>query len=313
VALPADELTPVDPDESSMRSVLAALAANIVIATAKGVAAALTGSSALLAETLHTVADAGNEVFLYIAIRRSGREPDSTHPFGYGSERYYWALIAAIGMFAIGGAVSVWEGVRALVNPAALEDFWVGVAVLLVAVTLDGASRTVAIRALRVQARQRGVTVRALLRESPDPTVTTVYFEDTADVIGALLALLALVLHKLTGSAVPDALATIAIGGLLVYLALRLIRRNRQLLTNQAVPQRYIALMSDLIVAQAGIEELRSLDAVYLGPGQVLVVADVRMDPQLDADGVAGALTSARARIGEDVPAVARLYLTPVD
>jgi cation diffusion facilitator family transporter len=313
VALPADELTPVDPDESSMRSVLAALAANIVIATAKGVAAALTGSSALLAETLHTVADAGNEVFLYIAIRRSGREPDSTHPFGYGSERYYWALIAAIGMFAIGGAVSVWEGVRALVNPAALEDFWVGVAVLLVAVTLDGASRTVAIRALRVQARQRGVTVRALLRESPDPTVTTVYFEDTADVIGALLALLALVLHKLTGSAVPDALATIAIGGLLVYLALRLIRRNRQLLTNQAVPQRYIALMSDLIVAQAGIEELRSLDAVYLGPGQVLVVADVRMDPRLDADGVAGALTSARARIGEDVPAVARLYLTPVD
>ena len=196
---------PIDSD-SSLRSVLAALLANTLIAIAKGVAAALTGSSALLAETLHTIADAGNEVFLYVAIRRSAREPDAMHPFGYGPERYYWALIAAIGMFAIGGAVSVWEGIRALVNPAALEAFWVGVAVLLVALVLDGASRTVAIRALREQARQRGVTVRTLLRESPDPTVTTVYLEDTADVIGALLALAALVLHELTGSAVPDAL-----------------------------------------------------------------------------------------------------------
>src|SRR3954454_20761245 len=164
--------------DPSLRSVLAALAANVVIATAKGVAAALTGSAALFAETLHTVADAGNEVFLYLAIRRSARDPDPSHPLGYGPERYYWALLAAIGMFAIGGAVSVWEGVRALVNPVPLEDFWVGVAVLLVAISLDSASRTVAIRTLRAQARERGVSVKTLLRESADPTVTTVYFED---------------------------------------------------------------------------------------------------------------------------------------
>ena len=109
--------TALSDSDPSLRSVLAALLANTLIAMAKGVAAALTGSAALLAETLHTVADAGNEVFLYVAIRRSAREPDATHPFGYGPERYYWALLAAIGMFAIGGAVSVWEGVRALVHP----------------------------------------------------------------------------------------------------------------------------------------------------------------------------------------------------
>ena len=303
---------PIESDPS-LRSVLAALLANTLIAIAKGVAAALTGSAALLAETLHTVADAGNEVFLYVAIRRSAREPDATHPFGYGPERYYWALLAAIGMFAIGGAVSVWEGIRALVHPSALEDFWVGVAVLLVALILDGASRTVAVRALREQARQRGVTVRTLLRESPDPTVTTVYLEDTADVVGALLALAALVLHELTGSALPDALATLAIGCLLVYLASRLIGRNRQLLTNQAVPERYVEAMRERIVAQAGVEELRTIEAIYLGPSQVLVAADVRMDPRLDAAGVADALVTARARITRDVPAVARLYLTPVD
>jgi cation diffusion facilitator family transporter len=280
---------------------------------AKGVAAALTGSSALLAETLHTVADAGNEVFLYVAIRRSAREPDATHPLGYGPERYYWALIAAIGMFTIGGAVSVWEGVRALVHPTALENFWVGVAVLLVALTLDGASRMVAQRALREQARQRRVTVRTLLRESPDPTVTTVYLEDTADVIGALLALVALVLHELTGSPLADALATLGIGCLLVYLALLLIGRNRQLLTNQAVPERYVEDLRKRIAAQAGVEELRRIEAIYLGPGQVLVAADVRLDPRLDAAGVARALAMARVRITRDVPVITRLYLTPVD
>jgi cation diffusion facilitator family transporter len=299
--------------DPSLRSVLAALAANTLIAIAKGIAAALTGSAALLAETLHTVADAGNEVFLYVAIRRSTRDPDPTHPLGYGPERYYWALLAAIGMFTIGGALSIWEGIRALIQPPELEAFWVGVAVLLVALALDGTSRTVAIRALRTQARQRGVDVRTLLRESPDPTVTTVYLEDTADVLGALLALSALVLHRLTGSALPDALATLAIGCLLVYLALRLIGRNRQLLANQAVPDRYIERMAGRITAEAGVEELREIEAIYLGAGQVLVAADVRMDPSLDAEGVAHALMTARARICEELPVVTRLYLTPVD
>ena len=303
---------PIDPDPG-LRSVLVALLANTLIATAKGIAAALTGSAALLAETLHTVADTGNEVLLYIAIRRSGREPDATHPFGYGPERYYWALLAAIGMFAIGGAVAIWEGVRALVHPPEIEDFWVGVAVLLVALTLDGVSRTVAIRTLRAEARTRGVTVKTLFRESSDPTVTTVYLEDTADVLGALLALVALVLHKLTGSAFADAVATIAIGCLLGYIAWRMIGRNRQLLTNQAVPERYVEQMRQRITSQAGIEQLRTIDAIYLGPRQVLVAAEVRMDPHLDADGVAEALTTARLQISNDVPAVARLYLTPVD
>jgi cation diffusion facilitator family transporter len=300
-------------DDGSMRSVLAALLANTLIATAKGIAAALTGSSALVAETLHTIADAGNEVFLFVAIRRSAREPDATHPFGYGPERYYWALLAAIGMFVVGGALSIAEGIRALVNPPPLEDLWVGVAVLLVALTLDGASRTVALRTLRKQASERGVTVKTLLRESSDPTVTTVYLEDSVDVAGAALALLALVLHKITGSALPDALATLAIGCLLAYIALRLTTRNRQLLANQAVPDRYVERLRGRLVAADGLEEVRNVEAVYLGPGQVLVAADVRMDPRLDAEGVAHRLVALRTEVCRDVPTVARLYLTPVD
>ena len=298
--------------DESLGSVFAALAANTAIAVAKGTAAALTGSPALLAETLHTVADAGNEVFLWIAVRRSRHAPDASHPFGYGPERYYWALIAAIGMFLVGGALSVLEGVTALLHPRALEDFWVGVGVLVVALTLDGLSRVVAVRTLRRQAAARHMTVGKLLRESPDPTVVTVYLEDSIDVAGAALALLALVLHRVTGSALPDALATLLIGLMLGYVALRLTGRNRRLLTNQAVPERYVVALRRRLVEVPGISGVASLQAVYLGPGEVLVTADVTLEHCQDADDVAAAIERARTDIGREVPAIARLQLTPV-
>ena len=302
---------PTSSDES-FKSVLAALAANTTIAIAKGTAAALTGSPALLAETLHTIADAGNEVFLWIAVTRSRHAADASHPFGYGPERYYWALIAAIGMFLIGGALSVWEGINALFHPRPLEDFWVGVAVLLVALVLDGLSRLVAVRTLRRQAERRGVTVRELIRESPDPTVVTVYLEDSIDVLGAALALLALTLHRVTGSALPDALATIAIGLMLGFVALRLTGRNRQLLTNQAVPDRYIVELRRRLVEMPGIAGVATLSAVYLGPGEVLVTAEVTVEAGQDGEGVVAALDHARRAITRDAPAIARMYLTPV-
>src|SRR5512132_976116 len=291
---------------------MTALAANTTIAVAKGTAAALTGSPALLAETFHTLADAGNEVFLWVALRRSRRAPDATHPLGYGPERYYWALLAAVGMFVVGGTLSVWEGVNALIDPRPLEAFWVGVAVLIIALVLDSVSRVVALRQLRRQAAERGVTVRELLSESPDPTVVTVYLEDSIDVLGAALALVALVLHRTTGSAVPDALATIVIGLMLGYVAVKLTRRNRQLLANQAIPDRYIAHLRDRLSATPGVDGVARLDAIYLGPGEVLVAADVRMNPALTGDDVATALAQIRSDAARDLPVIARLYLTPV-
>ncbi len=128
-------------------------------------------------------------MLLFIALRRSRRPPDATHPLGYGPERYYWALLAAVGMFVIGGALSIWEGVRALINPPELDAFWAGVIVLVIALVLDSVSRTVAIRQLRRDAAQREITVKQLLRETADPTVVTVYLEDSIDVLGAGLAL----------------------------------------------------------------------------------------------------------------------------
>jgi divalent metal cation (Fe/Co/Zn/Cd) transporter len=209
--------------------------------------------------------------------------------------------------------VSIWDGIRALVHPPELEAFWVGVGVLVVAIVLDSASRVVALRQLRVQAARRGLSVRELLRESPDPTVVTIYLEDTIDVLGAALALVALVLHRVTGSGIADALASIAIGGLLCFIASRLTRRNRQLLTNQSVPDRYVEALRARLEGQAEIDAVTRLEAVYLGPGEVLVAADITMGDGLSGSEVAAALARTRDEVGREIPVVARLYLTPVE
>jgi cation diffusion facilitator family transporter len=294
--------------DESLPSVLAAFAANLAIAVAKGVAAALTGSAALFAETLHTVADAGNEVLMFIAVRRSGRPADPTHPLGYGPERYYWALLAACGMFVVGGAVSIYQGVRALIDPPGLEAFWVGVGVLVIALVLDGSSRVVALRTLRAQAKRSGTTVRLLLRESPDPTVTTIYFEDTIDVLGAALALAALVIHRILGWEWPDAVASLLIGGLLAAVAWRMADRNRALLSNQAVAAPIADRVRSRIEREAGIVEVVRMESVYLGPREALVAADV----VVDCTDIPATLERVRAAIIGDTPFVRRLYLTPV-
>jgi cation diffusion facilitator family transporter len=298
--------------EQSLRSVLAALAANVTITIAKGVAAVLTGSAALLAETLHSAADAGNELFLLVALRRSARKPDERHPFGYGAERYFWALLAALGMFVVGGVVSVWHGVQSLLDPEPLDSFWVGAAVLTIALALDSSSRFVASREVRRRARARALDVRGYVRESADPTLTTVYLEDTADVVGAALALIALIVHELGGPAAADGIASMLIGVLLLYIATRLASRNRDLLTNQAVPDRYRERVRDLIAADEAVADVPSLQAIYLGPRDVLVTGEVRLHDSLDGDDVVDALDRIRRSIATRYPQVSYWYLTPV-
>ncbi|HWI70915.1 MAG TPA: cation diffusion facilitator family transporter [Baekduia sp.] len=300
------------PRDASLTSIFAALAANTTIAVAKAIAAALTGSAALFAETLHTIADAGNEVFLYIAIRRSERPPDASHPLGYGPERWYWALLAAIGMFVVGGAVSIWEGVNALFHPRELEAFWVGVGILVIAIVLDGISRAVAVNELRGRATRAGMPLRKFIAESSDPTVTTVYLEDTIDVAGASLALAALVLHKVTGIEVFDPIATIIIGGLLTYVAIKLTGRNRALLTNQSVAPRHLDALRNALVDQPGIVAVHSLEAVHLGPQSVMAAAEVEVRDGMTATDVAVTLQVVRDTMCSTVPSIARLYLTPV-
>ena len=300
------------PDES-LGSVFAAFAANTAIATAKGTAAALTGSPALLAETLHTVADAGNEVLLSsrsaaAATRPTRRTRSATAPSATTGPCWRPSGCSSSAARSRSGTASG----RWCTRPSSRRSGSASPSSSSRSFS-TGSSRTVALRQLRRQAARRRQSVRDLLRESPDPTVVTVYLEDTIDVIGALVALIALVLHRVTGSAIADGLASVAIGGLLCFVASRLTRRNRALLTNQSVPERYVDRLHARLERVAEIHAVTRLEAVYLGPAEVLAAADVVMGEGLSGREVAAALARTRADIGTELPVIARLYLTPVE
>jgi cation diffusion facilitator family transporter len=159
------------------------------MSVAKAFAAVLTGSAALFAETLHSLADTGNQLLLLTGLRRAQRRPDARHPFGYGAELFYWSLLAALGIFVAGGVLSVWEGVQRLLHPSAVLASLVGFAVLGLGCLLDGTSLLASVRQLRREARARGVRFRQHIRTTTDTTVTAVYYEDSAALAGNAIAL----------------------------------------------------------------------------------------------------------------------------
>jgi cation diffusion facilitator family transporter len=295
----------------SRRTVVVALAVNLLIATAKGVAAALSGSGALLAEAGHSVADTGNELFLLIALNRSGRPADQTHPFGYGAERFYWSLLAAIGIFVAGGLTAIWDGIQQLQHPRELTAVEVGYAVLALSLVLDATSWRTAYRQLRGESRGRGLSLTTYLRRSSDPTATTVFYEDTAGIIGVLLATAGVAAHQVTGSGVPDAIASFAIGALLVTVALRLAQRDRELLTNQSAPPVIVDGVRRVLQADPGVAGVPRLEVLIVGPRTWLVTGDVSVDGSVPGGDVTRLVNELRARLRGE-PGVAEVYLTPV-
>ncbi len=297
--------------EESRRTVLVALAINLLIAMAKGAAAALTGSSALLAEAGHSVADTGNELFLLVALRRSARPADDTHPFGYGAERFYWSLLAAIGIFVAGGLTAIWDGVRQLQHPHELGDVVVGYVVLAVSFLLDATSWRTAYRQLRGESRGRGLTLRSYLRRTSDPTATTVFYEDSAGVLGVVFAAAGIVLHQITGSGVPDAVASLAIGALLIVVAIRLAGRDRELLTNQSAPRPVVDAVRRLLVDEPGVTAVPRLEVLLVGPRTWLITGDVAVDGAVPDGDVTRLVNALRDRLRTE-PGVAQVYLSPV-
>nr|WP_240188408.1 cation diffusion facilitator family transporter [Nakamurella flavida] len=258
-----------------MVTVIVAFAANVLIAVAKTVAATVTGSSSLLAEAAHSWADAGNEIFLLIADRRSRRPADEDHPLGFGREAYVWSMFAALGLFAAGSAVSLTHGITELMDPSPAENFVVGYVVLAVAFVLEGVSFLQSTRQAR---REAGTLERDLLEHvlaTSDPTLRAVFFEDAAALIGLLVAAAGLAAHQITGSAVPDAIASIVIGLLLGVVALVLINRNRRFLVGEVVDPRVRAASVQAILALPEIARVTYLRLEIVGPRQINLVADV--------------------------------------
>ncbi|MFF4504348.1 cation diffusion facilitator family transporter [Streptomyces sp. NPDC001401] len=262
-------------DRRTHVTVLVALAANLVIAAAKAVGGLAAGSPALLSEAAHSVADSFNEVFLLAALRRSRRPADKRHPFGYGKERFFWSLLAAVGIFVMGGCFSVFQGVEALKNGAEekLSGYVAGLIVLGVAFVAEGISL---LRALH-QVRRQGGTQRMR-----DPALRTVVAEDGTAVLGVTLAAAGMGLHMVTGQVVWEASASLAIGVLLGFVAYHLGREARDQLIGEAADPRTAARIQALLEAQPEIDSVEALFTMKTGLDTALVAARIDLVPGLD-------------------------------
>src|SRR3954470_9794739 len=296
----------------SHKTVYLALAANAGIAVAKGVGGALSGSSAMLAEAAHSVADTTNQVLLLASLRLSERRPDAQHPFGYGKERFFWSFMAAIFIFVSGALFSIYEGVERMLSGKASEgSAGIAFAVLALALVLEGASLIRAGRQARGEARRLRRPFARHIRTSRDPTTKTVVFEDSAAVIGVLLAAAGLGLTVVTGSPVFDGAASVCIGLLLAAVAFALGRDTKGLLIGEAALPEEREEIERAICCHSGVEELLELMTMALGPQSLLVAVRLDVAPELDSDAVEALASDLERSIRDAVPEVQHVFIDP--
>jgi cation diffusion facilitator family transporter len=271
-------------------TVVIAFLANILVAAAKSVVAALTGSASMLAEAAHSWADAGNEIFLLIADRRAEKKQDPAHPLGYGRDAYIFSLFAAFGIFTVGAVVSVYHGIQSLAAPEAVEEYTLNYIVLAVAFVLEGFSLTQSVMQGRKAAKQYGRGFLDYVVNGSNTTLRSVFFEDTAALVGLIIAAGGIGLHQATGDPMWDAVGSILIGLLLGGVALLLISRNRRYLLGAGPSSSYRAETGRMLLAHPEIQRVTSLYLEFSGPGKLFLVAAVDLVGDQNEDGVAAQL-----------------------
>lgn len=266
-----------DANHSESRfTVLLALGANVGIALLKLVAGLLAGSAALLAEAAHSVGDSSTEVLLLTALRRSRRPADEVHPFGYGKERYFWSLLAAVAIFVSGALFSFYIGVHAIVSPEReLSHVWLSYFVIAVAAVLEGSSLVRSLQQARHEGSERQQSVGEYVQNPDDPTVKSVVLEDSAALIGLALAAGGVGLHVLTGSAVWDGVASVSIGVLLVVAAAMLAQTCKSLLVGKQADPRLVRGIETMLEEQPEVVDVVDLLTMQIGTDRVLVCARV--------------------------------------
>jgi cation diffusion facilitator family transporter len=295
----------------STLTVVIAFGANLVIALAKSFAAAVSGSASMTAEAAHSWADTGNEVFLLIANQRSVHERDERRPLGYGREAYVWSLLAALGLFVVGAAVSIWRGVTELLHgEGAAEDYRLAYVVLAIAFVLEGISLLQSLRQLRRDASAYESDVLEYAFQTSDPTVRAVFAEDSAALIGIAIAFVGILLHQLTGEVVWDAIGSILVGVVLGVVAVILINRNRVFLTGEAGPPRLGQALRDKLASFPEVASVRFLRPEFIGPKQIFVIASVDLVGDAVESSIARTLRELEHRFEDEVPYVVEAVLT---
>ncbi|WP_121399291.1 cation diffusion facilitator family transporter [Micromonospora sp. M71_S20] len=295
----------------SVGTVVVAGAANLAIAVAKLVAGVISGSAAMLSEAVHSVADTTTEVLLYLALRRGARPADARHPFGYGKESYVWAFLAALFTFVAGAGFAITHGVTTILVHEHSGDYLITYVVLAVSFAIESVSLARAVRQVRAESRRWRTTPRRFLHLTSDTPLKAVFLEDSAALIGLVLAAAGVALSQLTGDELWDGAASVLIGVLLLVVATVLAHSNISLLVGRAVPERLRGEISEELAGLPAVRRIDTLLTMQLGPSDVLVAAKVDFDDEASGATIEAAADQAERRLTARHPQIRYVFLDP--
>jgi len=286
-----------------------ALFANCAIAVAKAVAAIISGSSAMLAEALHSFADTGNQGLLLLGMKRAERPADEDHPFGHGKERFFWTFVVAGSLFTLGGGFSIYHGAMGLIHGHEVPDPLIALIVLGVAAIFESTALRTAWK--QFQEKRGDRSVPHALREAKDPEILTVMGEDSAALSGIAVAVVGIVLSSLTGQAAFDAVASILIGLILVAVAFLLAREMLGLLLGEAATPEVRRRIADTVAGFESVDRVVELRTMHVGPQELLIAIDVLFRDGMDTDAIEGAIDEVESAIRDAVPEARAIFIEP--
>jgi cation diffusion facilitator family transporter len=290
----------------SKTAIAVAILGNIAIAVTKFVAAFMTGSSAMVSEGIHSFVDTGNGALMLLGLRQSQKPPDADHPFGYGKELYFWSLIVSFGIFAVGCGMSVYEGLTHLLHPEPIiNPFW-NYAVLGFAFLFEGISWLFGWRVFRMAKGRRGIL--QAIHESKDPSTFLVFLEDSAALMGLVIASVGIVLGRLWNNPYMDGLASVLIGLLLGVISIFLARESKGLLIGEGVDKETLNNIRRLVEADTDVDHVHRVLTMYFGPQEVLLTLEVKFRDELSAVGVREAVARLHKTVRREHPQINRVF-----
>jgi cation diffusion facilitator family transporter len=292
---------------SSKTAIYAALVGNSLIAVTKFAAASFTGSSAMLSEGIHSLVDTGNQVLLLYGIKRANQPASSEFPFGHGKEIYFWSFVVAMLIFALGGAVSVYTGWQHLAHPTPIENIALNYAVLGFAVVFEAGALWIAFREFNLSRGSLGI-VKAI-KHGKDPTLFVVVFEDSAALLGLLIALIGMFLYQITGNPIFDGMASIGIGVLLIFTAFVLAVESKNLLIGESADPRIVASIHRELAGDARVSEVNEVATLHMGPDFIVVTVSADFVDALSSFELESAVTDMNKRIKRIDPRLQRVFI----
>lgn len=292
----------------SKLAIYAAIGGNLAIAIMKFTAAAFTGSSAMLSEGIHSVVDTGNGGLLLFGLKRSKQPADAMHPFGYGKELYFWSLIVAVLIFGVGGGISIYEGILHIIHPNPLEEVTWNYVVLGLAILFETFSFTVAFRAFQHELGQ-DQNIWQAIKTSKDPTTFTVLFEDTAALLGLIVALVGIFLAHYFDKPVLDGAASVVIGVILASVAVFLVYESKGLLVGEGADPQTIVSIRKLAEADPTVQKVINPLTMHFGPHTILLTVDIEFDKKLSSAEVEEAVDRLKQGIQDRFPDIKYIYI----